>query len=486
MSTPPQAVAAARAHRRAHGADILAEFASLLAIPNVSRDLDDVRANADAIVAAFTKRGVAVEAVALDGAGPVVLGEIAGPGPAVGIYVHYDGQPVEPDDWSFDPFTPTLCTAPVAAGGRPRELPGRGEDIDDEWRLYARSAADDKAPIVALLAALDALAAAGLSPTRTVKLLFEGEEEIGSPHLSDYLDLLGDRLAAEAWLICDGPVHVSGRPQLAFGLRGISELEITVHGPNRDLHSGHYGNWAPNPAMLLARLLASMKGPDGEVLVEGFYDGTAPITDADRAALAALPDPDADLRAELGLAATEAGGAPLAERIMVPSLNVRGLDAGDVGAAARNVVPATATASLDIRLAPGNDPVEMLERVTAHIRREGYHVTLGPPTAAERSEHPLIAEVEAKPGYRGMRMPVDSPLAAALVGAASTAAGEPALAVPSLGGSVPVHYLTEALEAPIAIVPMANHDNNQHGADENLRLGNLWYGIDLMAALLTM
>jgi acetylornithine deacetylase/succinyl-diaminopimelate desuccinylase-like protein len=481
------AVAAALRHRRGHEAEILAEFAALLAMPNVSRDVGAVRRNAEAIVGAFAARGVGLEAVSIGGAGPVIVGGIdVGASRSIGIYVHYDGQPVEPDDWTFPPFTPTLCTGPVRDGGEPRPFPAPGEAVEGDWRLYARAAADDKAPLMALLAALDGLAAAGITPTRNVKFLFDGEEEIGSPHLPEYLTMLRDRLAADAWLICDGPVHQSGAPQMVFGLRGISEMEITVHGPNRDLHSGHYGNWAPNPAMLLAQLLASMKDADGNVVIDGFYDGTVAVSDAERAALAALPPIDAELRSQLGLAGTEAEGAPLGERIMVPSLNVRGLDAGDVGAAARNVVPATATASLDIRLAPGNDPVEMLDRVESHIRAQGYHVVAHRPTPAERAQHPRLAQVAKHPGYPGARMPVDSELAVELVAAASAAADRPALAVPSLGGSVPVHYLATELDAPIAITPMANHDNNQHAADENLRIGNLWYGINLMAALLTM
>ncbi len=487
MSNQTEAVAAARRHREANGATLLGEFAALLALRNVSRDLAAVRANADAIHTMFGRRGTEVDVIELPDAAPLVLGRVdVGAARTIGFYVHYDGQPVEPSDWTFAPFTPTLCTAALGDGGTPRPLPEPGEAIDGEWRLYARSAADDKAPMLAMAAALDAIGAVGIRPTANLVFMFEGEEEIGSPHLPEYMEQNRDRLQADVWLICDGPVHQTRRPQLVFGVRGISELEITVYGPNRALHSGHYGNWAPNPALRLAQLLASMKDDEGNVVVAGFNDSTAPVTAADEAAIAALPDNDGALRSELGLAATDAGGASHALRMLLPSLNVRGLASGGVGSQAANVVPAEATASIDVRLAPGNDPDGMLDLVEAHIRLQGYHIVREDPDAATRTAHAKLARVTRTAGYRGARMPVADPIAQELLRAASTAAGTDVIAMPTLGGSVPLHHFTELLGAPVVITPIANHDNSQHAADENLRIANLWYGVDLMAALMTM
>ncbi len=471
---------AVRSHRHAHRAAILREFVDLLALPNVSRDLDDVRANAVAIAELLRKRDVEVEVLDLPGAAPVVSGRLdVGAERTIGIYAHYDGQPVEPAEWTHPPFQPTLCAA-----GSPRPLPEDGEEIDDGWRLFARSAADDKAPVLALATALDGLAAARAVPAANVAILFEGEEEIGSPHLSEYLARHRDRFAADVWLICDGPVHPTGRPQVAFGVRGVTELEITVYGPARPVHSGHYGNWAPNPALELARLVATMKDADGGVLISGFYDDTALLTDGDLAAIAALPGDDDRQRHELALGATEAPGAALAERLMLPSLNLRGLAAGGVGDQAANVVPASATASFDIRLALGDDPVAMLDRVEEHVRAQGYHVVHDEPDAATRRGHQRVARVRRRPGYPAVRTPVASPVGDWALAAAAAAAGEPAVALPTFGGSVPLHSFVSELGAPVVITPFANHDNNQHAADENLRIGNLWYGVDLMAALL--
>ncbi|GIV57186.1 MAG: acetylornithine deacetylase [Rhodothermaceae bacterium] len=484
------AVEVARAYRAVHAAEILAGFAELLAIPNVATDSAGIHRNADYLREAFARRGFTVELLKVPGAPPLVYGERRVPGATrtLGLYVHYDGQPVDPTRWTHGPWTPTLYTASMEASGTPRPLPAPGEPVDPEWYLYARSAGDDKAPLAALLAALDALNAAGLGLTSNVKLLFDGEEERGSPHLKDYLERFGDRYAdVDVWLFCDGPVHQSRRPQLVFGVRGVTGMEITVYGATRSLHSGHYGNWAPVPGIRLAHLLASMKAEDGTVLIDGFYDTVEPLSETERAALAALPHYDDALRRELGLAETEANNAPLAERLMLPSLTVRGLASGNTGALARNVIPATATATLGIRLVKGNDPEHMLDLVEAHIRRQGYHIVYEEPDLATRLRYPKIARVDRREGgYPAARTPMDLPITGRLVEAVTAAAAEPPLMVPALGGSLPLYLFSDVLGQPFVIVPIANHDDNQHAPDENLRLANLFYGIDLFAALLTM
>ena len=484
-----KAVAAARSHRQSNGAVILSEFINLLSLPNVSRQLDDVARVADHIVEMLTARGVEARTVDRYGAAPLVVGHYEAPGATdtIGIYAHYDGQPVDQPDWSVEPFKPTLFSGPVPDGGRQLPIPIGDSPIDPEWRLYGRATADDKAPIMATCAAMDAMRASGLSPNNNLLFLFEGEEEIGSPHLEQFLtDLQPELAVADVWLICDGPVHQSRRPQIVFGVRGISEMEITVYGPVRPLHSGHYGNWAKNPNAELINLLASMKDEAGNVVIEGFYDGTQEITESDRAAVAALPDDDDALRHELGLAETEDGGTALALRLLMPSLNIRGFQGGAVGAEAANVVPTKAQVSIDLRLAPGNDPHEMMDRVARHLDAQGWKIIENEPDLTTLRTHPKVAKVDRKANYPGVRLPTDSPLAEALLATAAIAAGEPVVAVPTFGGSVPLHYFTTILSAPIAITPFANHDNNQHAADENIRIANLWYGIDLMASLMTM
>jgi len=482
-------VEAARHYREEHGARILRDFVELLRIPNVASDTENIRRNAETLAAEFGKRGA--EMKVLGNAPQVVLGRLDAPGATrtLGIYVHYDGQPVQEELWTHPPFEPVLLTRALEDGGTARPLPADGEPIDPEWRLYARSAGDDKAPFAALLAALDALAAAGIERTSNLVFLFEGEEEAGSPNLGAYLELIQENGLlpdADLWLICDGPMHQSKKPQLVFGVRGVTGLELTVYGANRSLHSGHYGNWAPNPALLLAQLLASMKDEDGNVVVAGFFDSALPLGEEERAALRRLPSYEESLKAELGLARTEGGGAPLAERLLLPSLNIRGLASAGVGDRAKNVIPATATAALDIRLVQGNDPDTMIDLVEAHITKMGFHIVRAEPDLETRLKHERIVRITRSGGYRATRTRMDHPLVPGLVAASEAAAGEPPLLVPSLGGSLPLYLFEDILKAPMVIVPIANHDDNQHAPDENLRLGNLWYGVDLYAGVLTL
>jgi acetylornithine deacetylase/succinyl-diaminopimelate desuccinylase-like protein len=479
---------AVRAWRAEHAAAILQDFATLLAIPNVASDAESIRRNAVHVARALEERGVTTELWTTGEAPPIVYGRLDAEGAerTLGIYVHYDGQPVEPERWTSPPWEPTLFTASLEAGGVPRPLPEPGEPIDPEWRLYARSAGDDKAPIPALLGALDALAAAATPRTSNLVFFFEGEEEAGSEHLQRYIEEHREQLEVDAWIFCDGPVHQSRRPQLVFGVRGYTGIDLTVYGPARYLHSGHYGNWAPNPAHRLARLLASMKDDDGRVLVAGFYDDAEPPGTAERSALAALPAIDDSLRSELGLAETELGNAPLAERLLLPSLNIRGLASATVGETARNIIPTEATASIDIRLVKGDDPARILDRVEDHVRGQGYMIVREEPDLETRRAHPRIVRSLRREGYPAARTAMDLPISRQIVAAARHAAGGDLVLMPSLGGSLPLYLFTDLLGTPAVIAPIANHDDNQHAPDENLRLANLWYGIDLMASLLTM
>ena len=487
-TAPPAAVDAAREFRTAQQAIILSEFARFLRLPNVADDLANMRRNAQFIREAFARRDVALEVLSIDGAPPVVTGSIDVPGAerTIGVYVHYDGQPLDESRWTHDPWTPTLYTAAMHAGGETQPFPEQGERVDPEARLYARGAGDDKAPIIALLTALDALEQAGIAPKSNIVFLFDGEEERGSPHLGEYIQAHRERFEpVDLWLFCDGPVHQSRLPQIVFGVRGVTGMEITVYGANRPLHSGHYGNWAPVPGQVLANLLATMKDRDGHVTIDGFYDTVEPLNDAEQAAIEALPLVDRQLMHELALART-VGEQRLERRLLLPSLTIRGLASGNVGDKARNVIPSTATAALGVRLVKGNDPERMLDRVEAHILDQGFNIVRETPSDEVLRAHPRVARVVRGAGYPAARTPMDQPLAAQVVQAARDASGQQVLRVPTLGGTLPLFRFEQVLGKPAIIVPIANHDNNQHAPDENIRLANLWYGVDLYAALLTM
>jgi acetylornithine deacetylase/succinyl-diaminopimelate desuccinylase-like protein len=450
-----------RAYRQSHEKAILDSYVQFLSIPNVASDKANIGRNADWIVAELAKRHVTAQLLEVPNAPKVVFAKIDVPSAtrSMTFYAHYDGQPVEPAKWTDPPFQPTF----------------HGD------RLFARSSSDDKAPIQAILAALDA----GITPHWNIRLFFEGEEEAGSPHLPALIEKYRDLLKTDLWLICDGPVDQSRKQQIYFGARGVTKVDLTVYGPNHELHSGHYGNWAPNPAMMLARLLASMKDDDGRVLIAGFYDGVAPFSATEKKALADAPANDADLMHEMGLARTEGAGRKLDDLITEPSLNVQGLGSASVGETSRNVVPATAIAEIDMRLVKGIDYNKQVERLVDHIRKQGYFVTDKEPDLDMRLTHPKIARVVRHEGYNAARTSMDLPVSRQVISTLTKARG-PLVSMPTLGGSVPLYLFTDTLQTPAIGIPIANHDNNQHSSNENIRLQNLWDGIETLAALLNM
>jgi len=264
------------------------------------------------------------------------------------------------------------------------------------------------------------------------------------------------------------------------------KLDVTVYGARTELHSGHYGNWTPNPALMLARLLTSMKDTHDRVVVEHFYDDIAPLTPIERQAIAEAPDIDGALMRELWLGSTEGAPRKLASLITEPSLNIRGMASAHVGAQASNVVPSSATASIDIRLVKGMDPRTTQDRVIEHIRRQGYFVVEASPDAEVRKAHAKVAWVErGRPGRGAVRTPMDLPIAQEVVRIVESVRG-PAVKLPNMGGSLPLADIEQPLGTRTIVVPIANHDDNQHTFDENLRIQNLWEGIEVMAGLISM
>jgi acetylornithine deacetylase/succinyl-diaminopimelate desuccinylase-like protein len=354
--------------------------------------------------------------------------------------------------------------------------------FDPESRIYARSAGDDKAPVIAILAALDS----GAKPKSNIKFVFEGEEEAGSPNLGQILEAHKALFSGDVWLICDGPVHQTRRQLIAFGARGITQVDVTVYGPRRELHSGHYGNWAPNPAMMLVKALSSLKDDNGKVLIDHYYDGIEPLSATEKRAIAEAPDFDEELKKELWLGSTEGAPKKLIELLQLPSLNIRGMASSRVGAQASNVIPSTATATIDMRLVKGMDHARTVERFIEHFRKQGFFVVDSDPSAEVRMSHEKVARIVSKGfGYNAVRTSMDLPISQEVIRAVESARG-PSVKVPTMGGSVPLEMIERAVGTHTITVPIANHDDNQHTFNENMRIQNLWDGIELMAALLTM
>ena len=467
------------AWRSEHSKQILQEFADLLALPNLASDRANIERNATFIRGMLAKRGLQADLLSLGEAPPIVVGNLIVPGAkqTIAFYAHYDGQPVDPAKWKSDPFTPVM-----------RDRDGRdvdwhkAESIDPEWRLYARSAGDDKAPIIGMLAALDALHAQGIKPSFNLRFVFEGEEEAGSPHLADYLAKYPRELRPDAWVLCDGPVHQSRQMELFFGVRGTLDLELTVYGPVKGLHDGHYGNWVPNPIVRLTHLIDSMRNEDGRILIKGFYDEVAPPSKAERAALEKIPDVEPELRREFQIGATEGAGKHLNELLLLPALNVRGIEAGHVGEKASNTIQPEARASIDFRLVPDETPDSIKSLVERHLEAQGYKIVRDSPDAATRLSNPKLVRVNWGAGYPPARTSLDLPFSRQIA-KLMTAAGHEPVRLPSVGGSIPMYLFQQPDNTPVIGLPIANHDDNQHAADENLRLQNLWDGIDVYAAL---
>src|SRR4029079_343322 len=302
-----------RDYRTASEHRILREFLDLLEIPNVASNSEGIARNAALISKMMEKRGITANLLygSDKNAPPLIYGELLTPGAkqTIVFYAHYDGQPTDPSKWTgSEPWKPVIRTRALDRGGSIIPAPAEGTKIDPEYRVYARSASDDKAGVLAFLVAIDALKATSLKPTVNIKLIFDGEEEAGSPHLGDVIRANAELLKADAWIICDGPVHQSGRKEVVYGVRGDLNVDLTVYGANRPLHSGHYGNWAPNPAFLLVHLLASMKDESGRVLIRGWYDDVTPLGELETKAIRELPPFDDSLRTQLGFLKPEGGG----------------------------------------------------------------------------------------------------------------------------------------------------------------------------------
>ena len=467
--------------RAAHELAIVEELRGLVSLPNVAGNDADMQKNAAHLQTLFTARKFKVETIGGPGS-PVVFASLdaANASGTLTFYIHYDGQPVDASEWTrCKPFTPCLwsTTGPVA------DDPTR-TSFDPEWRMYGRSTSDDKGPIVALLNAIDALRATATGPTWNVRVVLDGEEEAGSANFRRFATARPSALKTDLAITLDGPRHPSGRPTVYFGVRGGAGVTITVYGAKGDVHSGNYGNWAPDPSMRLAKLLATMKDDTGRVLIKDFYRDVRPLTATERQALAAAPNVEAVLARDFGVATPERPDQRLEAKLNEPTLSI--LEMSTSGIPGRSAIPGSATARIEVRMVKDLVPETQNALITEHVRTQGYYIVSGrDPSDEERRTHRLIARVEARRGSTASRVSMDDPNAQAVV-KALTMRGVPPVQLPTLGGGLPFGTFSDQYAMPTVGVSIVNFDNNQHGPDENLRLQNLWEGIEMLAALMTM
>lgn len=417
--------------------------------PSISAQNIGMNEVADILVAMLERVGLASKKIQTSGY-PVVMGrwERDARAPTVVLYGHYDVMPPDPlEEWVSPPFEPTIR----------------------DGRIYARGAGDNKGQHFAQILAIESyLAVHGRLPCNVVVLL-EGEEETGSPSIAEFVRTHRGVLKANLVVTADGPMHISGRPSVSHGCRGIVAFELRARHANRDVHSGSFGGVVPNPIWTLVHLLATMKDPSGQVTINGFYDGVIPPTDREREALARLPLHIEELKESLGLSRVDnPADRSLAERLMFyPTLTINGFRGGYGGPGVKTVLPHQAVVKCDVRLVGRQNHEDVFSKIEEHVKKHAPDVEL--------------VLLEATPPSK---TPIDSAFSTVISRAVQVAQGVEPLIYPSGAGTLPDYIFTEILGVPSFVVPYANNDEANHAPNENIKIECFYNGIRTGAAIL--
>lgn len=466
----------------------LDDYLSFLTLPNVaSESAEDMVVNAKWLQKTYSAYGFNTRLLAEPDGMPMVFAEYEGnvPGrPTVLFYAHFDGQAVSPAQWDQpNPWQPVLK---IKDGDSWKTLPMtsllESTQPNPEWRVFARSASDDKAPIMMLLAAIKSLRDAGKVPAINIKVLLDSREENGSPTLKKVIQANRDALQADAAIFMDGPMHDSNKPTIVYGHRGISLIKLTVYGPSGNIHSGHFGNVVMNPAETLASLLASFKDADGRVVIPGYYDGIQ-ITQAEKQAIESIPIDHKQLAASVGVSDFKLLDSNYYTSLLYPSLNINSFVAADPDKP-RTVIPAKATARIDIRTVTATPGKRQVELIKSFMTAQGFHLTDSEPDEQARSKHQKLASVTYLGGAAALQTPLTSPVGAWVKSSMEHRGNKSSIEIPIMGGTVPTEGIAEGLGIPVVLLPLVNRDNNQHAPNENLRIGNYFEGSAILESLL--
>lgn len=467
----------------------IASFTNLYEFLSLSNDAhvnSDIMKNLQWCETAFAKRGFTTKRLETPTV-PLLLAErkVKNAKKTILIYLQIDGQPVKASQWQQEsPWIPTLKEKDINGEWNAIAYEKLYDKYNPDWRIFARSASDAKGPAMAYLASLDGLKEMKVEPNFNMKVIMDFEEELGSPHLPDAVTKYKKEMASDWLIIFDGPRHISNEPSLTFGARGICEITLTTFGPRVPMHSGNYGNYTPNPAFRLAKLLAGMKDDDGRITLPGFYDGVV-LTEEVKKILQQVPDDENAIREFIGIAAPDKVGDNFQESLQYPTLNIRGLDALFVGNEARTLIPATATAEIDIRLVPSSNPDRLIGLVRNYVQDQGYYLIDNEPTEEERMKYPRIASFQSRISYGAFQTPFDSECGIWLTKAMTKAFGKEPIKIRTAGGSIPISPFVLALGIPAVAVDTVNSDNNQHAENENIRVGNYVEAVIAFLAILT-
>ena len=461
------------------------ELRDFVSIPNDALEHADINRNLTWLTKKFNERGFNSTILPTEGESLFFAAlPMEDNKPTILFYMHLDGQSVDPSKWEQpDPYEVVLKSL-EGDHWVTQPFDSLENDLNYDWRLFGRSTSDDKGPIVMLLNTIDLLKKNNMTIPFNVKVILDSEEEKSSKPLPKAVKEYRDLLKADFLVINDGPVHVSGKPTVVYGCRGITTLSLTTHGPIKPQHSGHYGNYAPNPGFRLAKVLASMKDDEGKVLIDGYYDGIT-LDEQILAILKSVPEDAETINRNLAIKTSEKVGGFYQESLQYPSLNIRGLGSGWIGEKARTIVPESATAEIDIRLVVESDGARIKNLVKKHIQKQGFFITEKTPTKEERMSHDKIMTITEGSVTNAFRTDLDNPYGKFLVNTLKEKFDDDVVQIRTMGGTVPIAPFINELKIPAFIVPMVNPDNNQHSPNENLKIGQIAYGIKVFYGILS-
>lgn len=461
------------------------EYRDFLRMPNDGHYPEQIQSHVDWCTKTFQELGYETTLLTTEGAPQVFAQKIFKPGgKSILFYMQIDGQPVDTSAWDQEsPYEPVIKEK-TADGWKHISWDEFGEGYNPEWRVFARSSSDSKGPAMAFITALKVLKEKNITPDFNIKAIMDFQEEMGSPSLPPAVKKYRDLMDAEMLLIMDGTRHLSNLPTLTFGARGIATATLTVYGAKRDLHSGQYGNFSPNPVFKMSKLIAGMKDDNGRVSIPGWYDGIQ-LSEQQKALINDVPEDQQEIIRSLGIAAADQVGATYQEALQYPSLNIRGLQAAWVGQKRRTIIPAKAIAEIDMRLVPESDGARQVKLLKDYIEGQGFHLIEGEPTDEERAKYPKLASFTYRIGSKPFRTELDSDIGDWLGAAMERIYGKNYVRMATTGGSQPIAPFISTLGVPAVSVRIPNPDNSIHAPNENLRLGNFLEGIQMCLAVLT-
>ncbi len=403
--------------------------------------------------------------------------------PTVLFYLQIDGQPVNKSSWDQkDPYQ--IVIKEQLANGNWNTIPFENSSAPNkDWRVFGRSVSDSKGPSTALLTALEYYHSKKWKTAFNVKLLLDFQEEMGSPTLEKAVTENKSAFDADYLIIMDGTRDVSNKPTVTFGARGIVTATLTVFGPKEPLHSGQYGNYAPNPVFKASRLIASMKDESGMVLIDDFYKGIV-LNDLVNAELANASMDPLELNERLGIAIEEMVSNSYQGSLQYPSLNIRGIQAAWTGKQVRTIIPDKVVIEIDMRTVKESKPEDLIEVLKNHIVKQGFELIDGEPTDEERSIYENIASLSYKIGSKPFRTSLSSPIRTLMDDCLQPLFGDKYVLTRTTGGSQPIAPFITTLGVDAVSLRIPNPDNNIHAPNENLRIGNLTEGIASILSLL--